>query len=148
MGYWIQTFIGKLSDLEKISKSFSNSTITELKQSLALILLTEELYNEISKQQPSTHVKGFEYLTDNIEKGILNVIEDSTIGYIEADYFGGEGSQAGIIWRSGKRIFEKHGDCIINEVARYFDAKAEEGKDEFDTLGFGLIESDRSWDAY
>ena len=149
MGYYLQAFIGRPKDIDIIKRVYNLAAIVPLKYNLALIHLEEELFNQISEDVNSEPVKGFEYLFTSIETNILQIIGDLTIGYVEAFYWGGEGKQSAIIWETGKRKEEIIStDNAINHVLNFFGVLPDKGKDEFDTLDFGILESDRSWDGH
>ena len=108
--------------------------------------MTEHLYDQMNDLIVSNSVDDFEYLTDNIEANVLQKIGDRKIAYVEAEYFGGEGGQIAVIWENNKR--EKvldYGQNKINEVLKDFGVIAENGGDEFSTLGFGLHRHTREW---
>ena len=148
MGYYLQAFIGKANDIVRIEQAFTLSKVTTLKQDISLIMLTEKLFKQITDSVPSDDIGGFEYLTSKVELKILDAIQNDTIAYIEAEYFGGEGWQSAIIWKNGKRIKEiKLTDNAINSVLDYFGVIAEKGKDEFDTLQFGILKCDTGWES-
>ena len=115
-------------------------------QGLCLIPMTEDLFDQINNLAVSNSVDKFEYLTDNIESKILQIIGDKKIAYVEAEYFGGEGGQIAIIWENNKRKKNlEYGQDKINEVLKDFGAIAEKREDEFLTLGFGLRRHTREW---
>jgi hypothetical protein len=149
MGYYLQAFIGKKEDVDAISQKFHSATIQNLEQGISLIMLTEELFGEMTNSTPSPIVNGFEYLTNSVETNVLRIIGDASIGYVEACYFGGEGNQSGVIWQKGERIFFTVAEQdIINKVLKYFEVITKDDYDEFDTLKFGFLESTRDWDSY
>ena len=60
-------------------------------------------------------------LTLNIEGEIFKIIKGKTIAYIEAEYFGGQGGQQGIVWKDGNRSAEfKYGQSVINTILNLF----------------------------
>jgi hypothetical protein len=79
VGYYLQAFIGKQKDMAAIKEAFDLSTVTPLKQDLSLILLTEELYKQISGGLHSELIKGFEYLFTAIEANICKISVISTL---------------------------------------------------------------------
>jgi len=77
---------------------------------------------------------------------VSKLTTDRQIAYGEADYFGEEGGQVGIIWADGRRIIQlKYGQDVINAVLRHFGVVAEKDKDEFDTLGLGRRRNTADW---
>lgn len=147
MGYWLQAFVGRSKDITRFEKTFDLATIINLNQDISLIMLTEELFKQITDSAPGQPIEGFEYLTINVERKVLEYLQNSEFAYVEADYWGGEGSQSAIVWRKGERIMEiKQKQNAINSILHHFGVVAKKKKDEFDTLQFGKLRSDRGWD--
>ena len=146
MGYYLSAFVGKSKDLECIHESYETAIIIELGQGLSLIPLTEELFDRINNFVVSGNINTFEYLTLTIEREILKIIEGKAIAYVEAEYFGGEGGQRGIVWKDGKRSSEfKYGQDVINAILKSFGVVADKNEDEFRTLGFGRHRNTQDW---
>jgi hypothetical protein len=81
---------------------------------MALVPMTDELFNEINKYRVDNVVGNWEFLTTDIENEILDLIGHDMLSYIEAEYHGGQG---GIIWKEGKRIFEiEFQQDVINDI--------------------------------
>ena len=146
MAYVLEAFLGLQKDLQVIADTYNNAQIKALGQSIALIPMTEELYDEINKFTVSEDIDPFTYLTTYMEETILNTISLKTIGYVEAEYFGGIGSQFGILWENGKRYkILNSGYDAINFILEHLGVVAAIGKDEFDTLGFGKRRQTADW---
>ncbi|MBL0183927.1 MAG: hypothetical protein IPP96_17220 [Chitinophagaceae bacterium] len=145
MGYYLQAFICKQADTNIFIDNFDKAKKVEIGQGLSLIPMTEDLFDQINNFAVSNSVDKFEYLTENIEAKILQLIGDKKIAYIEAEYFGGEGGQIAIIWENNKREkFLEYGQDKINEVLKDFGAIAEKGEDEFLTLGLDFADIQES----
>lgn len=146
MSYNLEAFICKQFDTNIIIDNFNKAKKIEIGQGLSLILMTEDLFDQINNFVVSDSVDKFEYLTDNIETKILQLIGDKKFAYVEAEYFGGEGGQIAIIWNNRKResFFEYGKDCI-NRVLKSFGIKPENSNDEFDTLGLGRHRNTIEW---
>jgi hypothetical protein len=146
MGYYLSAFIGKPEDLKIIVETYPVSKIVDLAQGLSLIPFTEELFDQINNFEVTGDIQSFEYLTINIEGNISKLTDRKHIAYIEADNFGGEGGQVGIIWADGSRVIQfKFGQDVLNAVLRHFGVVAEKNRDEFDTLGFGRHRNTADW---
>jgi len=145
MGYYLQAFIGRQQDLQLIQSAYPLSNLIYLGQGISLIPMTESVFDQINQDKISENI--FEYLTTNVEIEVLKRIGDREIAYIEAEYFGGEGGQVGIIWKDGHRykIFP-YGQDVINEVLRLFKVKKGLFKtDEFETLNLNKHRNSRDW---
>jgi len=68
------------------------------------------------------------------------------VGYIVAEYFGGCGDQFSIIWSDGEIVFGplRQPDAI-NQALRRFGVNADQGKDEFDSVGLGRHRHTDQW---
>lgn len=146
MGYYLQAFICKQADTNIFTDNYDKAKNIEIGQGLSLIPMTEELFDQINNLVVSNSVDKFEYLTDNIETKILQLIDDKKIAYVEAEYFGGQGGQIAIIWNNGKRqSFFEYGQECINRVLKDFGIKTKFSKDEFDTLSLGRHRNTIDW---
>ena len=146
MGYYLQTFICKQEDANLFTFNFDKAKKVEIGQGISLIPMTAELFDQINDFVESNSVDKFEYLTDNIEIKILQIIDNKKIAYVEAEYFGGQGGQIAIIWKDNKRNKQfEFGENKINELLKDFGVIAEKGQDEFLTLGFGIHRHTREW---
>ena len=146
MGYYLKAFIGKTVDLENIAKSFSSASVVKLDQGLSIVPMTEDLFDQMNNMTASGNINSFEFLTLNIETETLKCIGYNCCAYVEAEYFGGEGGQSGVIWKDGKRSVEfGYGQGIINKVLNFFGVVANKDLDEFDTLGLGRYRNTSEW---
>jgi hypothetical protein len=146
MGYYLQAFICRQSDTRLLTEKFDKAISVDIGQGLSLIPMTEELFDQINNFTSSSSVDKFEYMTEYVENKILNAIGDRKFAYVEAEYFGGEGGQMAVIWNNNRRQqILPFGKDKINQVLKDFGVTANEGQDEFLTLGFGLRRDTREW---
>jgi hypothetical protein len=145
MGYFLQSFICKRSDTRLLTEKFDKVISVDIGQGLSLIPMTEELFEQIKNFTSSPSIDKFEYMTENIERNILMAIGNQHFAYVEAEYFG-EGEQMAIIWNNNKREqLLPFGQDKINQVLKDFNVIANEGQDEFLTVGLGLHRNTRVW---
>jgi hypothetical protein len=146
MGYYLQAFVCNQSDSNLLTKRFDKALAINLEQGLSLIPMTEELFDQINKSNPSPSIPDFEYLTEHVEQEALNTMGDRKFAYIEAHYFGGNGGQIAVTWKNNKRDqLLSFGQDRINQVLQDFGVTAKKGQDEFLTLGFGLRRNTKDW---
>jgi hypothetical protein len=146
MGYYLQAFICKTTDINCLTIIFDKAVRVDLAQGLSLIPMTEDLFDQINEFNVTNEIDSFFYLTENIENKILLSIGDRRFSYIEAEYHGGQGGQVAVIWENGKRVkLLPYGQNRINNVLKYFGVVADKGQDEFLTLGFGLHRHTQEW---
>ena len=146
MGYYLQAFICRHSDSDRLTTAFDKAVPVLIGQGLSLIPMTEELFDQINSFKVSSAISSFTYLTVNIEEKILDVIDHRPFSYVEAEYHGGQGGQIAIIWKDKTRHqLLDFGENRINQVLRYFGVTANKGQDEFLTMGLGLRRHTSEW---
>ncbi|CAI6035382.1 hypothetical protein PAECIP112173_00800 [Paenibacillus sp. JJ-100] len=137
MGYYFRGIITSIDIIDSFKNSYSNLVIIHLYNGLVTIPLTDELYDEINMNQGKT-INKYEYLTDQIGLFCSKNSNLSKTAYVEAEYFGGVGSQNGIVWDSGKVVFEETmSKDAINKALKILGIITIDYKDEFDTVQLG-----------
>ncbi|MCD9017981.1 hypothetical protein [Parachryseolinea silvisoli] len=147
MGYNLNAFLGRPDELKIIETRFRTSKVIQLTSDIALIPMTEELFDEINNYRTGNDIGRWQFLTGNVEKEILALVGNDMVAYFEVDYFGGVGGQSGIIWKERTRIFEMESQQdVVNAILRQFGVVKEKGKrDEFDTVGLGRQRKTEDW---
>lgn len=144
--YILQAFIMRKSDQYKLTDHYKHAISIDIGYKLSLIPLTTELFDEMNKQATSALIGQFNYLTENIEIELLQSCENTQMIYIEADYWGGKGTQIVIIWENKQRRYLSHfTDREINKALKALNIVAAQGKDEFDTVGLGRHRTTEDW---
>jgi hypothetical protein len=67
------------------------------------------------------------------------------LAYIEAEYFGGSGTQAHVLYESGAQIQIVVNGIAINEALRFLGVRADAKVDEFATVGLGRHRNTEGW---
>ena len=146
MGYTLFAFVGKEPELKTIAGKFKNAKVIMLEQSIGIIPMSSVLYDEMNNFESADEVENFIYLNTNIQNKILELISTGIIGYIEADYSGSHGEQAGIVYKDGVRdAFYSNRLGAINSVLRRFGVRPSNGLDEFETMGLNKNRSVDDW---
>ncbi|MEO5975871.1 MAG: hypothetical protein ABIS36_20875 [Chryseolinea sp.] len=146
MAYSLQAFICRQQDFSIISDAFNHARKFDLKQGIALIPMTAELYSQMNSFAATRSIRASVLLPENIENALLRAIGNIHVGYVEADYFGGRGGQEAIVWKNNKRdAVLSAGPGVINKVLKGFGVIALQGIDEFDTLDFGSKRKTNHW---
>jgi len=146
MGYNLKAFIGQVERLEPVTTRFKNAKLIPLTEQIALIPMTDDLFNEINDYRVNNNIDGYEYLTTDIESEIIETINIGLIAYIEVEYFGGTGVQNGILWKNKKRIFEHSGTkAVVNSILQQFGITRSKSRDEFETVGLNRHRYTEDW---
>ncbi|MNP14531.1 hypothetical protein D3C76_1068610 [compost metagenome] len=137
MGYYFHGIITSIDIIDSIKNRYNNLVIIPLYKELVIIPLTDELFDEINMNQGRT-INKYEYLTDLIGLFCAEISKLSKTAYVEAEYFGGSGSQNGIVWDQGEVVFEKTiSSNAINKTLEILGIIRTDDKDEFDTVHLG-----------
>ncbi|QGQ96589.1 hypothetical protein EHS13_17765 [Paenibacillus psychroresistens] len=145
MGYYFRGMISTDNIVNISRDKYKNLNIINLYNNLVIIPLTDELFDEVNENR-SVSIKNYKYFTDRIGLFCSNISMISKIAYVEAEYFGGIGSQNGIVWDKEKVFFEETlSDNAINKALEILGIKKSKDKDEFDTVGFGRHRNVDDW---
>ena len=141
MGHCIQVFIGKNNIIEKMASDWLVTDTVFLKQQFAMIYLTEKLFDnmeELADLENKLDYDMFIIFTSAIQKIMQYYSGNGMLAYLETDYFGGIGTQAGVLFEKGNMTVEPvEGEGTINYILERMGVYRERGKDEFDSLGLG-----------
>lgn len=138
MPHCIKAFIRKKEVVEKLASEWLSVPI-ELPQGFFMLFLTEELFDNITELSDIKNEldNKFECFTSAIASVMEYHSFKTTLAYIETEYFGGLGSQCGVLYENGKlQIQATWEDGIINKILNKMGVlKLKE--DEFDSLNLG-----------
>ena len=141
MGHQIEAVIGKREAVQAFADNWAQAEMVELPQNCGLVFLTAalfdditELFDEPDREEPSP----LTYFTSAIRWALEDASRQGPLVYIETDYAGGYGTQAGILLEQGKTILGPiEGEGTVNRLLYSIGVWCERGKDEFDSLDLG-----------
>ena len=91
--------------------------------------------------------EGANVVPDGIVQIVGSVAKTGKAAYIEAESFGGNGTQACITWdRAGEASKPLVDGSAINIVLRFLGVVPGDSHDEFDALGLGRFRSTNEWE--
>jgi hypothetical protein len=137
-----------------LREAFPNEPAVELPQNLALIAF--------DNRDDPVPVGLFYGLTADMRTQLERASASARIAYIEAEFFGGRGTQSAIAWADGAVLLgplhtqthdgEESGyvtadDLAINQVLRVLGVTTTGGEDELSTLGLGRFRNPTEWRA-
>ena len=138
MGHSIRAFIAKAQTIQEISAHWVHAEKHDLPQGYALAYLNDDLFDDIEElfDEPNTRSDpALPYLTDSVIAFLMQESRSTQIIYLETDYFGGCGTQAGVLFENGKLCAgPESGNGAINRLLRRIGVCREKHKDEFDSL--------------
>lgn len=141
MGHNISAIIGRRNTIQKLADTWIDASVIELPQEFAMVFLTNTLIESIEE---------FYHISDDfccpeldsystIAEQLLQEFSFHTrLAYIETDYFGGVGTQGGVLYENGKIIIKpRSGEGTINLLLKELGVMCIRGLDEFDSLNLG-----------
>jgi hypothetical protein len=147
MSYNLAAFIGNEATVETAAALTGHHRVSRLAHNLHMLELNSD---PMSKERFSDD---FYFLTPRLASAAAISSSIGDIGYIEAEFWGGEGVQACVVWRDGAIAFGPFReddedppvaplrDWPINRALRLFgvraDTDADEHMDEFRTVDLG-----------
>ncbi|MDE6733543.1 MAG: hypothetical protein K2J77_11795 [Oscillospiraceae bacterium] len=140
MGHCIRAIIGEHKITARIAEDWLTKEI-ELPQGFGMILCTIRLLEDIEEvMEPSDapELSELDYFDASVNELLENYSFRAKLAYIETDYFGGYGTQAGVLYENGKIAGDpKCGDGTINALLKELGVWRTPDTDEFDMLGLG-----------
>lgn len=141
MGHNISAIIGRRNTIQKLADTWIYAPVIELPQEFSMVFLTNTLIESIEE---------FYHISDDfccpeldsystIAEQLLQEFSFHTrLAYIETDYFGGVGTQGGVLYENGKIIIKpRSGEGTINLLLKELGVMCIRGLDEFDSLNLG-----------
>lgn len=139
MGHCIRAIIGSHESVRKLANDWVHAKEIRLTQGFGMIFCTIELLDDIDSG--AIDEPDFPEL-DYFDTAVRDLMErysfHTKLVYVETDYFGGIGTQAGVLYENGKIVIApQSGEGTINTLLNKLGVLRLPDKDEFDTLGLG-----------
>jgi hypothetical protein len=141
MSYTLQGIIGPLDALRAVAR---DEPLVKLPQAMALLPFSEAV--RAAREIPFLPLtdEGQEYLPESIAVWCGHLSADTEIAYVEAELFGGAGTQAGALFDHRNHITTLVAPDAINRVLALLNV-APSGGDRFDALGLGDHRNTEQW---
>ena len=150
MGHCIRAFLGNSEKINSLAEAYARTPI-QLPQGLSMLFLTDDLFDAIAESVNDDNeivVAGFNYFTSAIAFVLTEYSQNGKLAYFETDYFGGDGTQAAILYEKGMPKFppiftdDMNGWSLnkvraINTILQAFGIVKLNDIDEFDSVGLG-----------
>lgn len=144
MGHCIRAIIGSHEVIQKPADDWVCAKVIELPQGFGMIFCTIELLEDIEehlgcsgKAVDAPDFPELDYFDASVKELMEKYSQGTKLAYVETDYFGGTGTQAGLLYENGKPAAPQSGEGAINALLKELGVRREHDKDEFDTLNLG-----------
>ncbi|MER8183888.1 hypothetical protein [Kitasatospora sp. NPDC094015] len=156
MSYELNAMAATTELLNVVAAEVPVARVVRLEQGLAVIPMTERLHAALH-QPAAAGQEGFDHFPGGLGRRLEAWSQSAPIAYLEAAYFGGEGSQSAAVWIDGRialgplRLAEDDPDAAegtpISQALRRLGARGGPGLDEFETVGLGRRRHMADWIA-
>ena len=141
MVHQISAIIGKRQAVRVFADRWTWAEVVDLPQDCGMVFLTDALFDGITQlfdgpgqEEPSS----LTLFTSAIRRALEEAAHPGPLAYIETDYAGGYGTQAGVLLERGQAALGPlEGAGAINRLLRTIGVWSRPGEDEFDALGLG-----------
>ena len=156
MGYVLQGVIAPTRALRPC-RTFINGIVADLDQGLGLMPLTPGLFDEVRRGgEADPRFAAARLFPPGFEAMLAALSAADPVAYVEAEYFGGVGSQFAAVWRGrtlvlGPLILEEDesrpaaGWSPISQALRHLGVTAAGHYDEFDAIRLGRHRNLQDW---
>ncbi|MFE1103698.1 hypothetical protein ACFW4K_24550 [Nocardiopsis alba] len=156
MGYTLEAVVARSTLLREAATALPGAHQLELSQGLALMPVNDALrdHGPTEGKRPLSDV--FSFMSGRLERWIVDRSTLGPIAYLEADYFGGTGTQSSAVWEHGTLAlgpltvgeWERHPEegGPISRALRHLGVRVgPEDIDEFEAVGLNAHRSTESW---
>lgn len=141
MGHCIKAIIGKREDVCGIAEDWVHARLIELPQGFGMVPMTIRLLEDVEELMEPSGIEDCSGL-DGLDGAVICLLEQysfrTKLAYVETDYFGGYGTQGGVLYENGsEKIPPQTGSGTINVLLKELGAWRKPNSDEFDQLELG-----------
>lgn len=137
------------SNLQSIIESNidGNVEVIALTQQLSMIPMKNMTCKLVNRNNENLEcINGFQKLSQELYILIANCSKRGRIGYVEAEYFGGQGVQSSIAFENGKEILKSiNENNSINHILNFLGIQRTSDKDEFDLVNLDKYRATEKW---
>ncbi|MGW4527450.1 hypothetical protein [Amycolatopsis sp. NPDC004378] len=154
MGYYLQAVVAAEPVLRTLTDSIEGTCTVPLGQHLSLVPMTDGLFDAVTAVG-AAELDGFWKAPTGFGNALAACSANGPIAYVEADYFGGRGTQSAQVWEGGQVVLgpvhstetepTPDGGSPISQALRRLGAVKGEYFDEFDAVGLGRHRETDDW---
>jgi hypothetical protein len=152
--YRLQAVIAAEHVLRDLADAFENARIVPLGQHLSLLPMTDELFDAVTVAG-TPPLDGFWKAPAGFGRALAACSANGPVAYVEAEYFGGTGEQAAMVWDVGRVVLgHLHlaenasipaDGTPISQALRRLGVTTGDHQDAFDAVGLGRHRDTEDW---
>jgi len=159
VSYELRALAGR-HEVLALAASEAGAALVRLPQGCALLPVTGEVFDQLGGGAVKPFGDVFWFLSGGIDALARRISRAGAVAYLEADIFGGTGTQATVLWQDGEvrlgPVTTQLGPPVwdgpdsrwaFNQAFRYFGTDRGSANDEFAALGLGRWRSTEGWAA-
>jgi hypothetical protein len=147
VAYFLEALVFRAAGIDAADLPPGPARIVSLSPQISLIPLTDEVLEAARNDVNPPRDENFAApLPPKLESWARRQSQRGPVGYVVAEYFGGDGGQFSIVWSGGEIVLEplRQSDAI-NQALRLLGIVSVDGMDEFDTIGLGRHRHTHEW---
>ncbi|MFN2451697.1 MAG: hypothetical protein ABR541_05025 [Candidatus Dormibacteria bacterium] len=154
----LEALVAAPAVLRQLVARAPSAQVVRLDPSLSLVPLTDELFDELASATGQTHDDAFAKFPPGLDPVLAELSRTAPIAYVEANYFGGMGSQAAALWQGGDLRYgpERIDDDVVdprpiserpvNRALRRLGVRVDpDALDEWDTVRLSRHADSEDW---
>jgi hypothetical protein len=146
MGYTLQAVIGKMKQLATAMPP--GTRLVQLPQGMGLIPVSTDAQSLYGVPFLPFTDEGETAMPPGLDGLVQPLLGTGKVAYVEAEFFGGDGTQARVIWdESGQRSDVLVHPYAINQALWILGVECGEDTDEFDAIDLGRYRYTDEWEA-
>ncbi|WP_433171346.1 hypothetical protein [Actinoallomurus sp. CA-150999] len=154
MSYVLRGVVGDFDHLRFLADDVPRAVVVPLRQRLGLLPVTNEIFNELTDGWRGDWP--FRLMSPAFAERLKDWSRGGRVAYVEADFWGGDGSQTAALWENGRQTWGPEHAWIpatakpcenwpINAVLARLGVVATGAFDLFDTVGLGQERDMEGW---
>lgn len=145
MAYTLQALIGDEFVIRTAVPS--DGVVVRLPQAKAMVPLSKRMRQDHDIPCLPLTDEGVVVLPESIALVVESMAKSGKVAYVEAEFFGGTGTQACVTWDVTGQVSQPMVDeSAINAALKFLGVRIEDHQDEFDALGLGRCRTTEDWE--
>ncbi|MFC7548144.1 hypothetical protein [Plantactinospora sp. GCM10030261] len=154
MGYTLEAVIGRADTLRSAVRGQPTAVLVPLALDVMMVPMTDRLFDSVGDGSQDSPL-GFGGVPGGFDRVLAAWSVAGPVGYVEADFFGGIGTQRAAMWNGGELVvgplsvdvnerFPAAGSPI-SQILRRLGVVRGSHRDEFDAVGLGRHRDTSDW---